>query len=187
MFDFVLSDPPWPYYGDPNKNAAAGKHYTLMSIPELKAMPVREVMKTPSACFMWTTAFFFPLAVEVMQAWGYHYRGIPFIWVKTRQDGGIVHGQGIPPTFTKPNAEFIIGGSSSRTGRPLKLIDHGMRQVVLAPRDRHSQKPEIFQTLIEQLFGPLNYLELFARRLRLGWHCSGIELTGIDYRTGNLL
>jgi hypothetical protein len=24
-YRIVLADPPWPYYGDPNKNAAAGK------------------------------------------------------------------------------------------------------------------------------------------------------------------
>ena len=24
MFDIVYADPPWPMYGDPNKNAAAG-------------------------------------------------------------------------------------------------------------------------------------------------------------------
>jgi hypothetical protein len=30
-FDVILADPPWSYYGDPGKWAAAGRHYSLMS------------------------------------------------------------------------------------------------------------------------------------------------------------
>ena len=30
MYDIVMLDPPWAHYGDPNKPAAAGKHYTCI-------------------------------------------------------------------------------------------------------------------------------------------------------------
>ena len=30
-YDVVYADPPWSYYGDPNKMAAAGKYYALLS------------------------------------------------------------------------------------------------------------------------------------------------------------
>jgi N6-adenosine-specific RNA methylase IME4 len=44
-----------------------------------------------------------------------------------------------------------------------------------APVGRHSQKPEAFYGLVEQLAdGP--YAELFARRRRENWTCFGNEL-----------
>ena len=42
-------------------------------------------------------------------------------------------------------------------------------------RGRHSQKPEAFQDLVESV-SPGPYLELFARRKRLGWHSWGNEV-----------
>lgn len=42
------------------------------------------------------------------------------------------------------------------------------------PRGVHSQKPEAFQDLVEQV-SPGPYLELFARRQRLGWDTWGNE------------
>ena len=43
------------------------------------------------------------------------------------------------------------------------------------PRYRHSEKPEAFQDMVEQVC-PGPYLELFARRKRLGWHAWGNEV-----------
>ncbi len=42
------------------------------------------------------------------------------------------------------------------------------------PRGRHSQKPEAFQDLVETV-SPGPYLEMFARRQRLGWDTWGNE------------
>lgn len=43
------------------------------------------------------------------------------------------------------------------------------------PRKKHSEKPEAFQTVVESV-SPGPYLELFARRKRLGWHAWGNEV-----------
>ena len=42
------------------------------------------------------------------------------------------------------------------------------------PRGKHSKKPEAFQDIVESV-SPGPYLELFARRQRLGWHTWGNE------------
>lgn len=34
-YDVIYMDPPWSYYGDPNKMGAAGKEYNLMEDQEL--------------------------------------------------------------------------------------------------------------------------------------------------------
>lgn len=187
MYDVILADPPWPYWGSATKDAAAGKHYELMSLADILAMPVQALAKTDAACFIWATGPLLPFAIKTMAAWGFHYRGVAWVWIKTRADGKIIHGQGVRPTFVKPNAEFVLAGSSGKTGRPLPLMDEAVPQVVLARRGQHSAKPEVFQDHIESLFGPADRLELFARRHRPGWDCTGIELCGTDYRTGRLL
>lgn len=53
------------------------------------------------------------------------------------------------------------------------------------PRGRHSAKPEAFQDMVERI-SPPPYLELFARRNRLGWHTWGNEaLNHVELVTGN--
>jgi N6-adenosine-specific RNA methylase IME4 len=52
----------------------------------------------------------------------------------------------------------------------------------MAPRGRHSEKPEEVYNRIERLVdGP--YLELFARRERPGWTCLGHGIDGQDMAT----
>jgi N6-adenosine-specific RNA methylase IME4 len=48
----------------------------------------------------------------------------------------------------------------------------------MAPRLKHSQKPELFRQLIEQV-SPGPYLELFARRDVPGWTVWGNEVEPI--------
>ena len=43
-YNIIYADPPWYYYGDPNKNAAAGKHYPLMKTEEIMHV-IREVIE----------------------------------------------------------------------------------------------------------------------------------------------
>ena len=180
-FQLVLADPPWPYYGDPNKMAAAGKHYDLMSMEELEAMPVKEICSKKAACFMWATGPRLHEAVDLMRAWGFHYRGVAWVWVKTRQDGEIMGPAGVPPTFVKPTTEFIIAGTTNKVGRPFPIQTSKMRQVVLAPRGKHSEKPAVFHKNIEELCGDVKKIELFAREPKEGWVTTGFELTGTKY------
>lgn len=172
----VYADPPWPYYGDPNKMAAAGKHYDLMTLPDICALPVADICDKPAACFMWATGPRLTDAIEAMQAWGFHYRGVAWVWVKTRQDGAIIHGQGVQPTFTKPTTEFVLAGSTNKAGRPFPIHDKAMGQVVLHPRGAHSVKPAIFRDLIVRLCGDLPRVELFARTETEGWDVWGNEV-----------
>jgi N6-adenosine-specific RNA methylase IME4 len=61
-------------------------------------------------------------------------------------------------------------------GKATSLIkNHSTRSVFFAPYTKHSEKPQEFYTLVENLCeGPR--LELFARRHREGWICIGDEL-----------
>lgn len=173
-YKIVYADPPWNYYGDPNKNAAAGKHYPLMTQKKLAALPVRQYMDLRSALFMWATGPRLDFAIDIIRAWGLHYRGVVYVWVKTRKDGQIINGQGIPPTFTKPTTEFVLGATTVKRGRPFSIHSMNQPQVVLAPRDRkHSRKPAIIRERIIELCGDLPRVELFATQRVKGWDAWG--------------
>lgn len=177
-FDVVYADPPWPMWGDPLKNAAAGKHYRLMTMQELSALPVREIMSNHAVLFLWVTCPRMDLGIDLIRAWGLHFRGIPYIWVKTRKDGKIINGQGIPPTFTKPTAELVLAATTNKVGRPFPILSMNQAQIVLASRRKHSEKPLEIRKAIEELCGDRPRIELFARERFPGWEVIGDAIDG---------
>lgn len=175
-FDIIATDPPWPYYGSTTKDAAAGKHYDLMTEDDIKRMPVKNLLRSKQgAVFVWATGPKLDLAVDAIRQWGFHYRGVAFVWVKTRQDGGVIGAQGVPPTATKPTTELVLLGTTQPKGRPFPLLDAAVSQVVMAPRTRHSEKPLEVQDRIVRLYGDRPRIELFSRRVVDGWARWGNE------------
>lgn len=181
----LLADCPWHYYGSPNKDQAAGKHYDLMSNEALEqlSLPISKVAENPSVLFMWTTCAKMQDAIDIMNSWGFFYRGVAFVWVKTRKDGGIISGQGVRPSFVKPTTEFVLVGSTQKAGRPLRLLDESIGQVILAPRGAHSEKPDEVRRRIDAMYGDeYTKLELFGRKQVDGWTVVGDAIDGKDIR-----
>jgi N6-adenosine-specific RNA methylase IME4 len=178
QFDIVYVDPPWPMYGDPNKNAAAGKHYSLMDMNEIESMDLVSLLRDRrhGAFFVWATCPRLDLTMDAIRSWGLHYRGVAFVWVKTRKDGAVIGAQGVPPTATKPTTELCLFATTQKRGRPFKLQSAGVGQVVLAPRGRHSEKPTEVRGRIVELYGDRPRIELFARGdIEPGWSTWGHE------------
>lgn len=126
--------------------------------------------------FMWATCPRLDMAVRCIEAHGLHYRGVAFVWVKTKQDGTPIGAQGVRPSIVKPLTEVVLAASYRATGRPLPLSDESIVQTVFAPRGLHSQKPEAVQDRLEAMYPTATRAEFFARRRRHGWHCFGSEL-----------
>jgi len=175
-YDIVYADPPWFYYGSQVKDAAAAKHYPLMTLDDLAALPVRRIMSQRAALFLWATCPRLDFAIETIARWDLHYRGVAYVWVKTNARGEIIAGQGVPPTFTKPTTELVLAATTVRTGRPFRLLDLAQAQVVLHGRAEHSRKPALVRQRIEALCGDRPRIELFARERCDGWDCWGPEL-----------
>lgn len=174
-YDIVYADPPWYYYGSRLKDAAAAKHYPLMSQEELASLPVRNIMSKRAALFLWATCPRLNFAIELIERWGLHYRGVAYVWIKTNARGAIISGQGVPPTFTKPTTELVLAATTTPSGRPFPLRDLSQGQVVLARRAEHSRKPPVFRERIEALCGNRTRIELFARERADGWDSWGVE------------
>ena len=73
---------------------------------------------------------------------------------------------------TNGNAELCL---FAKRGRPQRVAKN-VKQLVLAPRGRHSAKPPEVRNRIVQLMGDLPRVELFARERCDGWSCWGSEV-----------
>jgi N6-adenosine-specific RNA methylase IME4 len=176
-YDVMICDPPWDYYGNPDKWAAAGKYYSLMTHDQMIKIPVRAMMAEPSIVFMWVTSSSLARGISCLQKWGFYYRGVEFVWVKTKADGTPIGAQGVRPSIVKPLTEFVISGSTEARGRPLRLHNEKIKQTIFSPRlDRHSEKPEAVQDAIDLMYPDARKIELFARRKREGWQAWGNEI-----------
>lgn len=176
-FSVILADPPWSYDGQQNKWGAAAKFYPTMSDEEIFNLPVTSILEKPGLVFVWATAPKLDLALDAIRAWGLSYRGVAFVWVKTKKDGTPIGAQGVRPSTVKPTTEFVLVASNVAKGRPLKLHDESIRQVIMAPKSEHSRKPDDVHERIDLMYPEAEKVELFARRPYPGWECWGNEVT----------
>lgn len=174
-FDIIYADPPWGYHGSQTKWGAAAKFYQTATDDDLLAFPMRALMEKRAVLFLWATSPRLDFAMQCITQWGLHYRGVAFVWVKTRQDGTPIGAQGVRPSIVKPTVEYVLAASTVEKGRPLKLADESIPNTVFAPRGKHSQKPDEVRQRIERLYPDATRLELFARERHEGWTSWGNE------------
>jgi N6-adenosine-specific RNA methylase IME4 len=175
-FDVVLADPPWSYYGRQDKWGAAAKFYATAPDEAIARLPVPDVLADRGVLFLWATSPRLDVAMACLAHWGLFFRGVAFVWVKARRDGGPIGAQGVRPSIVKPTAEYVLAASRVARGRPMPLADEGVPNVVLAPKRAHSQKPDEVAAAIERLYPDAARLEMFARTPRPGWDAWGDEV-----------
>ena len=189
-FKMIVADPPWHFRARTalqmlnwTSRRDAERHYNVMGVDDIAAMPVKELAAPDAHLLMWITG---PLLIEgkhlaIMKAWGFKPSSIAFTWVKLRrsidmrqlrltatQESDLHVGLGLT---TRKNAEFCLLG---RRGNA-KRISKSIREIILAPVREHSRKPdEFYDRAVAYADGP--YLELFARQQRPGWTCWGNQV-----------
>jgi N6-adenosine-specific RNA methylase IME4 len=166
-FGTILADPPWQFLNKTGKVAPEHKRlarYGTMKLDEIKALPIPLVSANTAHLYLWVPNALLPEGLQVMAAWGFHYKA-NIVWHKIRKDGG-PDGRGVGFYFRNVT-ELILFGTRGKNARTLSA---GRRQVnFLATMKReHSRKPdEIFPIIEACSSGP--FLELFARERRPGW------------------
>lgn len=184
-FGCILADPPWYFrpYADAEldtSSRAIEKHYTTMRLPEIMALPVKDVAARDAHLFLWATGPCLRQAFDVIDAWGFRYSGVAFTWIKLKRSMDARQLRMIPAEesdlhiglgfTTRKNAEFCL---LARRGNA-KRNAADVREIILAPVREHSRKPEEARDRIERYcVGP--YLELFARQQRPNWTSWGNE------------
>jgi N6-adenosine-specific RNA methylase IME4 len=74
----ILADPPWDVHQKGTYGAVS--HYNLMSLEEIKNIPISDLCEENAHCYLWTTAATLHHGFDVLKAWGFTYRSI-FIWL----------------------------------------------------------------------------------------------------------
>lgn len=76
-FDLLVCDPPWPVKKIVRKvrpNQKAALDYPIMTIDEIKALPVGGCASNNAVLFLWTTHAFLRSAFDVMDEYGFSYQ-----------------------------------------------------------------------------------------------------------------
>src|SRR5258706_13011784 len=191
-YNILLLDCPWDYSNNRSHRAElGGSSYPAMSLDELCRLPIYKLAHDNCVLFMWVTM---PKLMEVhvlWDAWGFEYKTCAFTWIKINPTGvldktgkdvilrkGVYSGLG---SYTNQNAELCLIGKRGTLHR----VSKNVKQVVIAPRGRHSAKPAQVRERIVELYGDLPRMELFAREDDDdGWDRLGNELSsdGRDIR-----
>ena len=163
----VVLDPPWPIeFGHDRSNAllqGAGTPYPAMSLDEIAALPVGDLLADDAWAFLWTIQQFLPDSFALIEKWGVQHQ-FTMVWHKPKG----------PQTAGRPcsNGEFVLVG---KRGKPKFTTTKGFRMVFDAPVPKgHSTKPEEFYALLRRVTqGPR--LDMFSRRDIDGFSAWGKE------------
>lgn len=169
----IVADPPWEMGSNRGFGARRDLPYPTMSLEEIAALPIPNVIAPEGYLFLWTTDRFLEDAFGLVRDWNLC-RKQTLTWCKPPR------GQGLGGLFA-PTTEFVVvaqrvgpSGKSHRRNSTGVRVD---RSHFDWPRGEHSVKPEAFMDLVERVALP-PYLEMFARRARFGWDYYGDESLG---------
>lgn len=170
-FQTIVADPPWHYgksrgfswrEGRPSGERGAMLEYPTMTVAEITALPVASLAATDAHLYLWTTQRYVWDAPAIVRAWGFEPSTL-LTWCKSPT------GFSLGGTYGKAS-EFCLFAKRGK----LSALTRTNRDWWNWPRGAHSAKPEAFQDVVESV-SPGPYLELFARRQRLGWATWGNE------------
>ena len=163
-YDIIYADPPWSR----NQGGARGasRHYDLMALEDIKAMPVADFCAENAALYLWVINSGLQDGLDVMKAWGFDYKTM-FVWKKERSTIGV---------YNRNKHESILFGVR---GKMLPEF-HSQPSCCEFPLQDHSHKPEEYHTIIQRMYPNRSYLELFARRhpFNKDWDIWGLEAPG---------
>ena len=188
-YDVLVVDPPWSY-GKPTTEKkvsrnVSSRHYKTIGAGGdgeinrhtgkgieniINSFPMGEYAKPNAHLYLWVTNPKLPFAFRVMQEWGFVYK-TTLTWIKTRKDGGVIkNGLG---WFYRGATEHVLFGVRGKMGIPTALRQPN---VIMAPRTKHSAKPDKFYQMLDTLYSAESKIDIFARHLRPGWDGWGDEL-----------
>jgi len=182
----IYLDPPWNWLSRSAKGMGRSPKYPKLDVPEMMKLPIRELACKESVLLMWATMPFLGQAIALGEAWGFTHKTTAFTWVKSTKQAArlklpvedqrnFANGNGY---WTMANPEICLLFTTKRFPKRKAKDVH---QLIVAPRERHSKKPDVCYERIERLLGG-DKLEIFARQRRPGWDAMGNEISGLDIR-----
>jgi N6-adenosine-specific RNA methylase IME4 len=177
LYDVILADPPWYFRNysadDPHEVHDRGRgqqrHYPTMTEDEICALQVPA--SDNAVLFLWSCWPILPQSLRVIEAWGFEYKTLAWVWVKSNPSGfGFFTGMGY---YTRSNSEPCLLATRGSLRKP---ANRSIQSLIYSPVMQHSRKPDDQYRKIESLYPGMKYLEMFARRTRPGWDVFGNEV-----------
>lgn len=162
-YPVILADPPWEYERPVSDSRRIENHYPIMSLDDIKALPVIRLTTDDAILFMWATPPKLAESIQVMEAWGFTYRSCA-VWDKQ------VIGMGY---WFRQQTELLLVGTKGRMPSPEPASR--VSSLISARRREHSAKPDEVYDIIERMYPQLPRIELFCRSPRPGWAVFGNE------------
>jgi len=161
-YKVLYVDPPWQYDNKKTGGSAssgATQKYNTLSLVELKTFDLNAA--DTSILFMWATVPLLDQAIELMKAWGFEYK-TSLIWEKENH-----YGLGY---WFRGCVEILMVGVKGG----VKPFRSNMKNIIKAPVQTYSKKPDLFRKLIERLTqNATPRIEYFARTKIHGWEVFG--------------
>jgi N6-adenosine-specific RNA methylase IME4 len=165
----VVIDPPWLLQASLKKMCGKkGYHsnlpYKTMTDSEIMAFPINDFADEQCDLFMWTTHTKLPVALSILQAWGFKFH-VLLAWDKL---------SGVCMNGFYRQTEFVVYGYRGKQG-----VDVGEGSYIptlfKAKANGHSRKPDIFYKIIgERTQAPR--IDIFARKRHFGFEAYGDEV-----------
>ncbi|HWT01151.1 MAG TPA: MT-A70 family methyltransferase [Pyrinomonadaceae bacterium] len=181
-YKIIYADPPWQYNFPNTRSDATPDDYSTMKTAEICALPISKIADENCLLFIWGIWPKLKDCMEVIKAWGFDYKTVAFVWVKTKKNAAVDQLGFFPAdsfeeffgmgNWTRSNTEFCLLAGKGRVERQSAAV----RQIIYAPVQEHSRKPAETRDRIIQLVGDLPRVELFARQRHEGWHVWGNEV-----------
>ena len=169
-YKIIYADPPWSYSDKMTGHGqGAETHYKTMNNKDISNLPIGTLADKDCVLFLWATSPLLPEAFETIKAWGFKYKTVAFCWNKQTKHGKWVSNMG---RWTMGNVEVCL---LAVKGKPKRIVKN-IKQLVIAERKKHSQKPLEVSDRIVELMGDLPRIELFAREKSEGWDVWGNEV-----------
>jgi len=154
----IVVDPPWPILG-------STLPYEAIEMDELRDLPILELAAERCHVHLWTLPNPYHFAAyEIIRHWGFRVVS-EFVWCKTQLGKG---------HYWRMSHKILL---TAVRGEDDRFDDLSLRSWIVAPRGRHSQKPEAIRESLERA-SPGPRLELYARKLVPGWFAWGHEIAG---------
>jgi len=152
-YQIIYADPPWPYDKGlwERQNSRASSHYKLMTIEEICDLPINDIADTNCHLYLWipNQQLGNGWGKKVYESWGFVLKNI-ITWCKPQISLGY---------YFRNNTEHLLFGVKGS----IRTLDRRQGTHIIAERERHSKKPNIFRDKIIEWSGDLPRIELFAR------------------------
>lgn len=163
----IVADPEWKdtvWSEETGMDRHASNHYPTSDAAVIASRDVASISAKDCVLWMWTTNQHLRIAMGVMEAWGFEYKS-NYCWGKDKISTG---------RWNRSKHELLLIGT--RGNVPCPTPGTQWDSLIIAPRGKHSEKPECFLEMIEQYFPNIPKIELNRRGpARPGWDAWGNE------------